>query len=172
VYAGTAKLAAGVNGDGTASNPGLINGASSLAKGASSLDDSAKTLSAGATKVAAGASSLKSGADEVNSGASKISTGASDLASGADTLYSGVLSLDDGAQQLTSGANDLMDGMMKFDTDGIRKLTSMFGSNVTDVINRLQAVEKAGAEYNTFTGTADTENSSVKFIYKTDSIGE
>ena len=68
----------------------------------------------------------------------------------------------------------LQDGVIRLNEEGIRKLTDLFGDNVQDVIDRINAVVDAGDDYTSFAGsfagTGDQENSAVKFIYKTDAV--
>ena len=85
-------------------------------------------------------------------------------------LDDGAGELDDGVSKLADGVNDLTDGLFKLDDEGISKLTDMFGDNVTDVVDRLKAVESAGNDYTSFSGSSDSMNSNVKFVYKTDAI--
>ncbi|HBH71218.1 MAG TPA: hypothetical protein DDX59_07080, partial [Lachnospiraceae bacterium] len=89
---------------------------------------------------------------------------------GTQTLIDGINSLNDGAHDLDDGMATLQDGVIKLNEEGIRKLTDLFGDNVQDVIDRINAVVDAGDDYTSFAGTGDQENSAVKFIYKTDAI--
>jgi hypothetical protein len=69
--------------------------------------------------------------------------------------------------------------MLKLDNEGIKKLTELFGDNVTEVVDRINAVAQAGKDYSTFTeamdgqgsdGSADDTVNDVRFIYKTGAI--
>ena len=98
--------------------------------------------------------------------------------------YDGTVQLLDGTGSLDDGAQELLDGLNKYNKEGIQKLTELFGDNVQDVLDRLQAVTEAGDDYteagddyNSFSGalpvqSGDDKNggNAVKFIYRTDSI--
>lgn len=204
VYSGTQALTVGAGKlDSGASQ--LKDGLDTLAKGAGDLDSGAGTLKtgagqldegigkvqSGAATLSTGTSDLKSGADKVNEGAGSLKTGADKLDSGTADLYDGAVQLDDGASDLydgtvqlldgtdslDDGAQELLDGLNKYNKEGIQKLTELFGDNVQDVLDRLQAVTEAGDDYNSFSGalpvqSGDDKNggNAVKFIYRTDSI--
>lgn len=78
---GSDQLLAGYNGDGTASNPGLVNsmdklasGAKQVSDGAESLSANSKTLSDGVSKVSAGAAALDKGIGQIQSALSGVGT--------------------------------------------------------------------------------------------------
>ena len=169
----------------------LDSGAGALKTGAGQLDEGIGKVQSGAATLSTGTSDLKSGADKVNEGAGSLKTGADKLDSGTADLYDGAVQLDDGASDLydgtvqlldgtgslDDGAQELLDGLNKYNKEGIQKLTELFGDNVQDVLDRLQAVTEAGDDYNSFSGalpvqSGDDENggNAVKFIYRTDSI--
>ena len=173
---GAGRLAAGAeqadNGAGT-----LAGGIQELGKGAHDLDNGIGTLKSGASDLQSGAHQLDDGAGDLNDGIIKLDNGAGDLQKGAhdlddgtQTLIDGINSLNDGAHDLDDGMATLQDGVIKLNEEGIRKLTDLFGDNVQDVIDRINAVVDAGDDYTSFAGTGDQENSAVKFIYKTDAV--
>jgi len=63
-----------------------------------------------------------------------------------------------------------MDGMIKFDEEGIKKLYDAFDGDLTDFANRLNAIQKAGSSYNSFGGSDEDVDSSVKFVIKTGAV--
>ena len=103
-------------------------------------------------------------------GATTLNDGAGELKDGALELKDGVLTLEEGAGDLDAGALELLNGMFEFDQEGISKLTDLFGDDVQDVVDRLEAVSNAGKAYNTFTKLPENMDGSVKFIIKTDAI--
>lgn len=110
VKAGAAAAVAGLHGDGTARNPGLVAGAKGLnagvhelSKGAAGLSNGLSGLSTGVTKVAAGIDGLDTGAAKLSTGASKLSGGADDLSTGASQLAVGTDKLADGMPALAGG---------------------------------------------------------------------
>ncbi len=155
----------------------LNNGANELKKGIDTLRDGAGELADGTNSLNDGAATLKNGTGELKDGTEKLldgvttlNDGAGDLKNGAEELKDGVLTLDEGVGDLDEGALALVDGMFEFDEEGISKLTDLFGDDVQDVIDRLEAVSKAGKEYNTFTKLPQNMDGSVKFIIKTDAV--
>ncbi|MDD6369839.1 hypothetical protein, partial [Galactobacillus timonensis] len=75
-----------------------------------------------------------------------------------------------GINEVDDGAQELLDGMQKFDSEGIQKLADVFGDDLGSVIDRLDAVMDAGADYTSFTGSGNA-NDSVKFVIKTSEVG-
>lgn len=148
----------------------LNNGAGELAAGAGSLSDGAAALKDGAAALKDGTVELKDGTDQLVEGTETLNDGAGTLKDGVNTLKDGVLTLDEGMGTLDDGALELMDGMFEFDEEGISKLTELFGDDVQDVVDRLQAVADAGKEYNTFTKLPKDVDGSVKFIIKTEAV--
>lgn len=148
----------------------LNNGASELAAGVGSLQDGAAALRDGAAALKDGTMELKDGTDQLVDGTKTLNDGAGTLKDGVNTLKDGVLTLDEGMGTLDEGALELLDGMFEFDEEGISKLTELFGDDVQDVVDRLQAVSDAGKEYNTFTRLPKGVDGSVKFIIKTDAV--
>ena len=100
----------------------------------------------------------------------KLIAGGTTLSNGTNELYDGILKLRDGAGELDNGAQDLLDGMQKFDSEGIQKLADVFGNDLPSVIDRLDALVDAGADYTSFTGSGNS-NDSVKFVIKTSEVG-
>lgn len=155
----------------------LDSGANELKAGIEELDSGAGELADGAGSLKDGAATLKNGTDELQSGTGQLvegtntlNDGAGTLKDGVVTLKDGVLTLDEGMGTLDEGALALVDGMFEFDEEGISKLTDLFGDDVQDVLDRLQAVSDAGKEYNTFTRLPENMDGSVKFIIKTEAV--
>lgn len=173
---GTQQLTAGAGKlDSGASQ--LKDGLDTLAKGAGDLDSGVGTLKTGAGNLDTGIGKVKTGADKLDSGTADLYDGAVQLDDGASDLYDGTVQLLDGTDSLDDGAQELLDGLNKYNKEGIQKLTELFGDNVQDVLDRLQAVTEAGDDYNSFSGalpvqSGDDKNggNAVKFIYRTDSI--
>lgn len=148
----------------------LNNGASELTAGVGSLQDGAAALKDGAAALKDGTLELKDGTNQLVDGTETLNDGAGTLKDGVNTLKDGVLTLDEGMGTLDEGALKLLDGMFEFDEEGISRLTELFGDDVQDVVDRLQAVSDAGKEYNTFTKLPKDVDGSVKFIIKTDAV--
>jgi putative membrane protein len=82
------------------------------------------------------------------------------------------VTLSDGVSELLSGAAELMDGMAQFDEEGIQELNSLVEEDAQGLLNRLRAVQALSQEYTSFTGDNSTMPGTVRFILRTDSIGE
>ena len=155
----------------------VADGASTLHKGAADLSDGLNTLDGGIGQLKEKAGSLSTGADQLKSGTDQLATGASTLVSnnqklndGAGTLSDGTDAIIDGVGELSDGAHQLADGITEFSEDGIDEIINSYNGDIEPLIDRIQAVLDAGADYQTYTDIADGVNGSVKFIIKTDAV--
>mgnify|MGYP000985044053 CR=1 FL=1 len=172
--AGTLKKGAGDLATGAGQ---VADGATTLHKGASDLSDGLNTLDGGIGQLKEKAGSLSTGADQLKSGTDQLATGASTLVSnnqklndGAGTLSDGTDAIMDGVGELSDGAHQLADGITEFSEDGIDEIINSYNGDIEPLIDRIQAVLDAGADYQTYTDIADGVNGSVKFIIKTDAV--
>ena len=145
--------------------------------GVASANAGATKLAAGTTQVAEGADKLVSGSKELYEGADTLVDGARELASGSGKLADGVNELSDGSDklidgvgELKDGAKELKDGMIEYNDEAISKLTEMDTDELQEVIDRLKATSSVSESYNSFTGSNDGMDSSVKFIYKINAV--
>lgn len=145
--------------------------------GVASANEGAAKLAAGTTQVTDGANKLVSGSDNLFTGATTLLDGSKNLASGAGTLANGVNTLSDGSdalidgiRQLRDGAKELKDGIVQFNNEGISKLTELDTDELQEVIDRMKATASVSENYNSFTGSNDGMDSSVKFIYKISAV--
>lgn len=155
----------------------VADGASTLHKGASDLSDGLNTLDGGIGQLKEKAGSLSTRADQLKSGTDQLATGASTLVSnnqklndGAGTLSDGTDAIIDGVGELSDGAHQLADGITEFSEDGIDEIINSYNGDIEPLVDRIQAVLDAGADYQTYTDIADGVNGSVKFIIKTDAV--
>lgn len=148
----------------------LRNGTGELRSGAGTLKDGTGELRSGAGTLKNGTGELHLGAGTVKDGTAQLKAGAESLKSGTGELREGASTLADGMAELDDGAQELVDGMFRFDEEGISKLTELFGSDVQEVVDRLEAISDAGRDYDTFTGLPEGMDGTVKFIIKTDAI--
>lgn len=148
----------------------LTTGVQSLVSGAEELKKGTNQLSSGAGAFADGVSELDQGVSKLQSGMSELNGNSSKLLDGTTELYDGTTELADGVDELKDGADELRDGMDELNEDGIKKLKEIFVDDMDQLIDRLQAVQKAGNDYQSFAGIADGMEGDVKFIIKTDSI--
>ncbi len=168
----------------TSNNAALVGGSKQLADGATQITDGANQLKSGAGQLKDGAGQLKDGAGQLKDGAGQLKDGAAELKNGAGQLLDGTGKLKDGAKELNDGAKaldegaaklddgvqELMDGMIRFDEEGIKKLYDAFDGDLTDFADRLNAIQKAGSSYNSFGGSDEGVDSSVKFVIKTGAV--
>lgn len=120
---GINQLAAGVNGDGTAANPGLVNGVDALREAVSGTGSTGTTLLQGTMKVDAGAQALAAGGNALAGGAKALNDGAQQLAGGSAAVANGAHDLKAGAQTLASGSATLAGGAGQLN-DGLQFLNS------------------------------------------------
>ena len=160
--AGADQLSAGVN--------ALAQGSAKLDNGNKALADGAKTLADGTSALSDGTKELSNGSNQLKDGAGDLADGAAKLDNGAGELHDGVVKLADGTVALDDGALELMEGMSQFETEGMEKLADVFGNKLTDMVDRLTALNDAGTSYKNFAGASGSENDSVKFIFKTESV--
>ena len=172
--AGTLKKGAGDLATGAGQ---VADGATTLHKGASDLSDGLNTLDGGigqlkekAGSLATGAEQLKSGTDQLASGASTLVSNNDKLNDGAGTLSDGTSAIIDGVGELSDGAHKLADGITEFSEEGIDEIINSYNGDIEPLVDRIQAVLDAGADYQTYTDIADGVNGSVKFIIKTDAV--
>jgi putative membrane protein len=182
---GSAALNTGVNKlyAGTSS---LVDGLGQLSQGADALESGTAALNSGVQSLAEGSNTLHSNNDSLTSGMASAASGAAQLASGveqlddgAKALYDGTTQLadgtgdlSDGVSQLLDGAKELMDGMTQFDEEGIQTLSDLFEDDGEMLMNRLRALQDYAGEYTSFTGSNEEYPSTVRFILRTESIGE
>ena len=169
--AGAGQLKEGVAGY-TAGVSQSASGAKTLDEGLASLNSQVPVLVGGIDQLVSGADALASGTGELSSGASSLSSGADELNHGTGELKNGVSSLLDGVAELLDGTGELKEGVIKFNEEGIKKLADLVNKDLEKYYDRLCAVQDYAREYSSFTGCEEGTECSVKFIYKTDSIGE
>ena len=142
---GIDKLLVGFDGDGSESNPGVINGMNSLIAG---------------TKKISGSIGDESQFDSLIGGAAQ-------LAAGLDSLNSQTGLLADGIGELDSGSEELADGMNRLYEEGIKEIVKMYNNELKGLTDGLKATIDAGRNYRTFTQLAPGMDGSVKFVFKT-----
>ncbi len=151
-----AQISAAINEQDSSSGHSLVSGMQALCQGTQTMNDSMPTLTNGIGQLTRGAATLVS-----NNGA---------LRDGAFQLSGATSKVEDGVHKLSDGSKELKEGMIQFDKDGIQKLTEAYDGDVKELLSKLQAVAKAGEEYQTFTKKAEETKGSVKFIFRTDAV--
>lgn len=154
------------------------NGSGSIAALRAQLDSYSefyqglRSYTAGVDQAASGVDALAVGGKDLAAGAADLKSGANSLSRGLGNLRSGGGALTSGVQQLRDGAMQLSDGLQEFDEKGIQKLADAVEGDLDQLVLRLQAAVEAAQTYQTFAGLAEGMNGTVRFVYKTDGIGE
>ena len=126
----------------------------------------------GVDSAASGAGTLKNGIDDVKDGTAKLSAGAGELYAGILKLKDDAPALVDGITQLRDGSLKLSDGLKEFNEKGIQKLVEAVDGDLAGIATRLRAAIAVSKDYQTFSGLGDGMDGQVKFIYRTESIGD
>lgn len=179
-YAANAIAAGAVSGD--ASDPenyGIYEAAAAVKAGAGKLNAAAQQVMAGVDTmtneenlgaIIAGLEELNRQSGTLLGAVDTLRSGANSLREGTGALSSGMSEADSAVKKLFESSLELKDGMAQLDSDGIRQLAELVRGDLESVFRRLQAVQDYAAEQESFAGGPDGVESSVKFIYKTDSI--
>lgn len=151
----------------------LADGLGKLSEGGKTLTEGAKAAEEGSLQVTEGLNTLSDGKDalidginRLTEGAVTLSEGAKSLSEGTNQLSDGCAALLDGVSQLKDGGLNLADGMDEFYTEGIEKITSLFGEELSEFLERLKAVADLTGSYNSYAGKPDDWEGKVKFVYK------
>lgn len=168
-------------------NGGLVSGAQTLsagvqklynegihplAVGMQSLNNSVPELMKGIQTLNTGAATLDSNSAALKAGVNTLNSKGSELNAGVTTLDKNSGTLSDGAAKLKDGAKTLSDGMIQFDEEGIQKLSNAYHGDVEELLDRVDQVLDAGSSYHTFSGLKDDMSGSVKFVIRTEAIGD
>lgn len=148
----------------------LNTGINTLYSGTSSLADGISTGAAGSQKLLAGAQELSSGGLLLADGANAVSSGITALSAGSTSLVTASGELESGISKLCDGSSQLNDGMVMFNDEGIRRIVDVFNGDVSDLVDRINAVCDAAGTYHTFTKLSDGTDGSVKFVIETKEI--
>ncbi len=145
IQTGVTTLVGAFEGDGTATNPGLLSGVDSITGGLTQLSSQV--------------------GDEKDDGT--FSNGAAQLAQGLSQMNSKTVPLVEGINKLTDGSCILSKGMTQLYNEGIEKLVDMYNDDLKGLTSGIDETIGAGKSYRTFSKLSDEMNGSVKFIYKT-----
>lgn len=172
-------------------NSGLKDGISSVQAGIGKLSGGAASLKTGIGSLESGVTSLKSGIDTLYTGSNNLHDGLSKLAAAGNQAQNGALSLSEGSKtlyngigqfstssktltdailQLRDGSKQLNEGMIEFNESGIKKLSTLFGGDLQNLFERINAISDAGREYTNYSGIGDNMDGNVKIVIKTDEI--
>jgi putative membrane protein len=149
-----------------------VQGIQPLAVGMQTLSNSVPELLNGINTLNNGAAALNQNSAALKNGVNTLNAGGSELKNGAATLNNSSTELKTGAGTLEDGAKTLSDGMVQFDQEGIQKLSDAYHGDVESLLDRVDQVLDAGESYHSFSGLRDDMSGSVKFIIRTEEIGE
>lgn len=130
-----------------------------------------KQASEGAVKIRA----LKQQLDSYNAfylGVIAYTDGVSQAAAGASTLQGYMPELESGVAKLKDGADQLREGLKQLNEEGIQKLVDVYTGDIETLSDRLDATSEVSKNYKSFSGLSDKMDGTVKFIYRTESIGK
>ncbi|MGI6199162.1 MAG: hypothetical protein ACOYJA_00155 [Christensenellales bacterium] len=131
-----------------------------------------KDYTQGVADADAGATQLQQGARQVADGAAGIADGADTLSGKLGELNGGTGALTEGVSALREGSLALSDGLEQFNREGVEKLAEAVNGDLGGLITRLRATADVSKHYQTFAGKSEAMDGSVKFLYKTEQIGD
>ena len=73
-------------------------------------------------------------------------------------------------EELYEGSTELRDGIEEYESEGIDKLVDLVDKDLQSFIDRLDLLREAGDSYQSYSGLADGQSGSVKFLIETGSI--
>lgn len=146
----------------------LNSGASQFDGGLTAYLSGVGRLSSGASQLASGTSALSSGVSTASDSANELASGAASLSSGTSSLASGLATLEDGSNSAKAGADAL--------SEGSAELAESVSGLDSQILDSLQAKidEKLGRGFqlHSFVDSANTNVSTVEFVYVTDGVEE
>ena len=99
-------------------------------------------------------------------------TGLTAYTAGVDQLSANMPALTDGATALNDGAAQLYVGLQTLDQDGLQTLTSMVNDEWKPLFENARALADDTEAYQSYAGKADDAEGVVRFIWRTDAIGD
>lgn len=174
---GTGKVSKGLS-ELNGNMPAFTKGTGDLSKGLKTLETALPALKSGTSELSGGMNTLLAGLTTLSE------TVGTELKPGLDTLYSAGLTLKSSVSTLYGYTQQISDGLITADngsgelTDGISRLKSEAVEPVNDAVNdeldegiaRIKKTATLGGEYDIYSDAVEGQDTSVKFIYKTDGI--
>lgn len=99
-------------------------------------------------------------------------TGLTAYTAGVDQLSANMPALTDGATALNDGAAQLYAGLQTLDQDGLQTLTSMVNDEWKPLFENARALADDTEAYQSYADKADDAEGVVRFIWRTDAIGD
>lgn len=151
-----------------------------LAKGGNTLVANNKDLNSGATELINNAGTITKNSKKLTASSKSLRKGAKQLASGTKSLFAGTKKLvnatgkvTDGIEKLYDGSGELKDGMKEFKKEAVDNLTDIVseaGDGMTEISDRMNGLQKASKNYQSFSGISSDMEGSVKFIMSTKEV--
>ncbi|OPL17542.1 MAG: hypothetical protein AVO38_00750 [delta proteobacterium ML8_D] len=176
-----------INGDGTASNPGLVNGMSGLNSGIGNMKNGLETLadnflafSQGINELNSEIDKLPDGINQLYEGQKKLYSGWREYADGISELYDGTQELYDGTKnmpgdigELYEGLADFREGMAELKNEGITEIKEEVIKNYDDIKFGIALTDKTkqlAENYRSFMNSQKNIYSSVQFVMQTEGV--
>ena len=140
------------------------------AKGIGSAAESASNLGDGMEQLADGVSAHRADVAGLASALGTLGQALPQAAAGAAALHQGASALAQGTAAAADGASQLADGIGEFNEQGVSKLADELDGSIGALPDRIEAISGAARGYSNFSGVADGQTSSVRFIYEIDAI--
>lgn len=157
---------------------GAKSGAGQIAKLKVSLSsyqtfyDGLLTYTAGVQTAYEGSQQLYAGSKTLTIGMKQAKEGLNNLDEAMKELKTKTSALPKGVSQLKNGSMQLSKGLKQLNEEGIEKLVNAVNGDLEGLLDRLEAIIDVSKNYNNFAGINSSMDGSVKFIFKTDGIGE
>lgn len=135
--------------------------------------DELKNALAGLQQLPEGLKDLKEGTDQLAAGTAAMNAGLDKLNGASGDITDAINKFKDATQELAEKTGELNDGVDEFSREGIDELSGKVTDamdDLNDVLDTAKAALDQSKEYRSYAGAADTMETSVKFIMKTDEI--
>jgi putative membrane protein len=172
-----AGLRIGIDGDGSAANPGLARGAAALATQYAKLDAAIQQMPTMLAEMSGGLAQLKSGVDQMVASYQAFDGGLEQYIAGIATINEGMLTLSNGYDTLVAGSKELQTGLaglsqgMNAYASGTQAMRDGLTDAGLDKVNDLlETLTFDGGEARSFVSSKNKNVGSVQFIMMTDGI--
>ena len=112
------------------------------------------------------------GYNEFYTGLTAYTGGVDQLNAGAAQLNGSMPALTEGVSALNDGAARLYEGLQTLDQEGLQTLTSMVNDEWKPLFEKTRALAEDTEAYQSYAGKADDAEGVVRFLWRTDAIGE
>lgn len=110
--------------------------------------------------------------NEFYTGLTAYTAGVDQLNAGAGQLNGSMPALTEGVSALNDGAAQLYAGLQTLDQEGLQALTSMVNDEWKPLLEKARTLADDTEAYQSYAGKADDTEGVVRFIWRTDAIGE